>query len=283
MEMSKQISHVAVPIIIGQIFSLFVEMLNLVFAGHLGDPIYVAAAGLGNMYANVTCLLIIYGLNSAIATLCSQAYGAGNLRKCGVYLNKGRIAVIIFFVPIFGVMFLCETFLLAIKMDPRAAAIAQQYTYGIVVALFFQAQFDATRQFLNSIKQSAVITYMMIAASIYHCIILYVLVIVYNFGILGCAWGTVITYIINTSIVTIYCGWIRTDLKESFFFPDKECFEDLWDYFKIGLPSSAMISLEWWSFELQAVFSSWLGIIYGGSMVIMINILTVLTMIPFGA
>ena len=147
-------------------------------------------------------------------------------------------------------MFLCESFLLAIKMDPRAAAIAQQYTYGIVVALFFQAQFDATRQYLNAIKQSAVITYMMIAASIYHCIILYVLVIVYNFGIWGCAWGTVITYIINAAVVTIYCGWIRTDLKESFFFPDKECFEDLWDYFKIGLPSSAMISLEWWSFEL---------------------------------
>jgi Na+-driven multidrug efflux pump len=60
--------------------------------------------------------------------------------------------VIIFFVPIFGVMFLCETFLLAIKMDPRAAAIAQQYTYGVVVALFFQAQFDATRQYLNAIK-----------------------------------------------------------------------------------------------------------------------------------
>lgn len=153
----------------------------------------------------------------------------------------------------------------------------------MVVAFFFHAQFDATRQYLNSIKQSAVITYMMIAASIYHCIILYVLVIVYNFGILGCAWGTVITYIINTSLVTIYCGWIRTDLKESFFFPDKECFEDLWDYFKIGLPSSAMISLEWWSFELQAIFSSWLGIIYGGSMVIMINILTVLIMIPLGA
>ena len=70
-EMSKDLSSVAVPIIIGQIFSLFVEMLNLVFAGHLGDPIFVAAAGLGNMYANVTCLLIIYGLNSAIATLCS--------------------------------------------------------------------------------------------------------------------------------------------------------------------------------------------------------------------
>ena len=64
--MSKQISKIAVPIIIGQIFSLFIEMLNLVFAGRLGDPVYVAAAGLGNMYANVTCLLVIFGLNSAI-------------------------------------------------------------------------------------------------------------------------------------------------------------------------------------------------------------------------
>jgi Na+-driven multidrug efflux pump len=70
-EMSKDLGRIAVPIIVGQIFSLFVEMLNIVFAGHLGDPIYVAAAGLGNMYANITCLLIVYGLNSAIATLCS--------------------------------------------------------------------------------------------------------------------------------------------------------------------------------------------------------------------
>lgn len=69
--MTKEVMTVAFPIIIGQVFSLFVEMLNLVFAGHLDDPVYVAAAGLGNMYANITCLLVIYGLNSAIATLCS--------------------------------------------------------------------------------------------------------------------------------------------------------------------------------------------------------------------
>ena len=69
-------------------------------------------------------------------------------------------------------------------------------------------------------KQSSAITYMMIAASVYHCIILYVLVIVYDFGIYGCSWGTVITYIINSLVVTIYCGVIRQDLKESFFWPN---------------------------------------------------------------
>ena len=89
-------------------------------------------------------LLILYGLNSAIANLCFQAYGAENHRKYSIYLNKGRITVIIFFVSIFGFMFLCETFLLAIQIHPRPAAIAQQYTYGIVVAFLFQAQYDAT-------------------------------------------------------------------------------------------------------------------------------------------
>ena len=175
--MSRNLFKVAVPIIVGQIFSLFIEMLNLVFAGHLGDPVFVAAAGLGNMYANVTCLLVIYGLNSAIATLCSQAYGSGNMRKCGIYLNKGRIAVLIFFVPIFILMFLCESFLLLLRMDPETARQAQNYTYGIVFALFFQAQYDATRHYLNALHKSSIITYISIWSAVFHFGVLYVLII----------------------------------------------------------------------------------------------------------
>jgi len=68
-------------------------------------------------------------------------------------------------------------------------------------------------------------------------------------GIVGASVGTIITYFVNTVIVTVYCA-LKEDLKESFFFPTRECFDDLWDYFRIGLPSSAMISLEWWSFEI---------------------------------
>lgn len=122
----------------------------------------------------------------------------------------------------------------------------------------------------------------MIASSIYHCIILYILVDYLDWGIYGCSWGTLITYVVNTLILSVYC-MRKESLKESFFFPTKECFENMWDYFKIGIPSSAMISIEWWSFELQAVMSSYLGILYGGSMVIMINTLVMTSMVPYGA
>ena len=111
---------------------------------------------------------------------------------------------------------------------------------------------------------------------------LYVFVIQLKWGIIGASVGTIITYFMNSLLVTVYC-MLQKDLKESFFFPTKECFEDLWDYMRIGLPSSAMISLEWWSFEIQAILASYISVVAVGSMVIMINALTVLTMIPFGS
>lgn len=199
----------------------------------------------------------------------------------GVYLNKGRIANVIFFIPIFGIMFLCEPFLLAIKLNPEVAALAQQYCYGLYAALFFQAQVDATKNYLNSIRESRVVTALMFAAMFYHALTLYFFVDVFEWGIIGCSWGTMVTYLLNFILVTTYCG-LRSDLRESFFFPTSECFENMWDYFKIGLPASAMISLEWWSNELQAVMASYLSVVQGGAMVILINTLTTLSMIPMG-
>ena len=68
-------------------------------------------------------------------------------------------------------------------------------------------------------------------------------------GIVGASVGTIITYFVNFVIITVYC-MLSNDLKGSFFFPTRECFDDLWDYFRIGLPSTAMSSLDWWFFEI---------------------------------
>lgn len=126
----------------------------------------------------------------------------------------------------------------------------------------------------------------MIWSSFFHFFILWLFVLKLNMGIVGASVGTIVTYFFNIIIVTVYCSWKRGSdeiLRESFFLPTRECFDDLWDYFRIGLPSSAMISLEWWSFEIQAILASYISVVAVGSMVILINTLTVLTMIPFGS
>lgn len=53
----------------------------------------MAGMGLANVYANMSVTCVIMGLNSALATLISQSHGQGNLRLCGIYLNRARIVI----------------------------------------------------------------------------------------------------------------------------------------------------------------------------------------------
>ena len=55
---------------------------------------------MGNMIQNMIGLSIVIGLNGALETLVSQAYGAGNLQLCGTYLNRGLMIVVVCFIPI---------------------------------------------------------------------------------------------------------------------------------------------------------------------------------------
>ena len=65
------------PITLTSILEMMIEILNYAFVGHLNDRYALAAVGLGNMLINITAWAVIYGLNSALETLASQAVGAG--------------------------------------------------------------------------------------------------------------------------------------------------------------------------------------------------------------
>lgn len=112
--MSLSVLRIVGPSIIGQVFCILMETINTVFIGHLGDTAKMAGVGLGNMYVNIFSQSIFLGLNGAVATLVSQSYGSGNLRSCGVFLNKGWFITLVAFIPVFFILMQCERFLLAV-------------------------------------------------------------------------------------------------------------------------------------------------------------------------
>ena len=60
----------------------------------------IAGVGMGNMIMNMIGMSVIIGINGALETLCSQSYGANNLRLCGIYLNRSRFVLLMCFIPI---------------------------------------------------------------------------------------------------------------------------------------------------------------------------------------
>ena len=89
-----------------------VLMINVIFSGRLGDPAKTAGVGLGTTVNHIFGCCILFGLNRAMDTLISQAYGAGNLSLCGVYLVRAWIIGSIAFIPVTIICLNCDVFLL---------------------------------------------------------------------------------------------------------------------------------------------------------------------------
>jgi len=74
----------------------------------------IAGIAMGNFIMNVCCLSLINGLNGALETLVSQAYGSRNLQLCGEYLNRARATTVLGFMLVLGILLSSETLLIAI-------------------------------------------------------------------------------------------------------------------------------------------------------------------------
>ena len=86
MNIIKEVILLSLPTSIGSVCFLAIDSLNLIFIGHLNDPTKLSALGLGGVIVNMGATSVLWGLNCSLEALVSQAYGAGNLKLCGIYL-----------------------------------------------------------------------------------------------------------------------------------------------------------------------------------------------------
>lgn len=69
----------------------------------------IAGVGMGNVIMNMLGMAVAFGMNGALETFVSQSFGQGNLELCGVYLNRGRVVMTMFFLPVAIIMTQVET------------------------------------------------------------------------------------------------------------------------------------------------------------------------------
>ena len=114
-ESFMHVTRASIPTILSMVFFQLVALMNIYFVGHQDDPNLLAGVGLGNMLLNVCMFAVSQGLNGTIETFVSQAYGAGESRMCGVYLNRSRIIVFLVLVPVLIMFFWVDDILISIK------------------------------------------------------------------------------------------------------------------------------------------------------------------------
>mmetsp|Transcript_1809 Transcript_1809/g.2585 ORF Transcript_1809/g.2585 Transcript_1809/m.2585 type:complete len:222 (-) Transcript_1809:1044-1709(-) len=149
----KYFFKLAIPMIISNFAGFLMMPINAALAGRYEDSKALAAVGLGNVYSFIFVISIVSGLNSGQDTLTSQAFGSGNHRLCGVFLNRGALILLTFFIPlaVLPVIF-AERIFLFLGQDATVSQLAHSYLQYFLPGLLFFSLFDLLESFLAAMR-----------------------------------------------------------------------------------------------------------------------------------
>ena len=123
----------------------------------------------------------------------------------------------------------------------------------------------------------------MVVCTVLHILWNYIFVIYFDLEIIGTA---IAMFITNFSIL-IGCIWITNhqwDLQEALRvkLDDPFVFKFMWDYWKMAIPTMAVLLLDFATFEVMTIFSGYFGVPEQAACVILMNIYSILYNVSVG-
>lgn len=280
-ELTKQF-WVAAPMVCVSLLQFSLNLVSVIFVGHLGE-LALASASMGTSIASVTGFALLIGMGSALETLCGQAFGAKQYALLGTYLQRGVVILSATAVPIAFVWIHIGTILRAIGQDPEIADGAGHYVRWMLPSLFGYSILQPTVKFLQT--QSAVLP-MALSSSLVLCIhvpVCWLLVYKLGVGFKGAAIANGVSTWLNVTFLLLYIKF-GPACKRTWVGFTSEAFRDMKTFLKLAIPSTLMICLEYWSFELMVLMSGLLPNpqLEVSTFTISLNTIALLYMIPYG-
>nr|GMD18141.1 protein DETOXIFICATION 29-like [Ipomoea batatas] len=96
---SKKLWYLAAPAICSLVFQHSINAVTQIFAGHVGD-IQLAAVAVQISLISGFAFSILYGMGSALQTLCGQAFGAKRPEMLGIYLQRSWVILLATGIPL---------------------------------------------------------------------------------------------------------------------------------------------------------------------------------------
>ncbi len=232
----------SLPLIIGNLFQLFYNMVDTFIVGRtLGLE---ALAGVG-VSGSLTFFILGFaqGFTSGTAIPLAQAFGAGDYRKV-----KRSVAInIMLACAVTGVLTLASTYFLGdilrlIRTPEEIIGYAYDYIFIIFAGMIVTILFNMLSNILRAIGDSRTPVVALIVTTVVNIILDYVLIIYFKMGVKGAAYATVIAQVVAIMIClyVIYKGiYVLQVEKEDF----KLVGDELALHCKLGFPMGFQMSI----------------------------------------
>ena len=275
----------AAPIVVSQLGQVGMSTADTIMVGPLGAR-PLAAVGIGGALHSFTTL-VCTGVILGMAPLVSQAFGAGNLRRCREVLVQGFWLALLLSLPVMYVSLLGEEVTRALGQDREVAVLAGGYMRALTAGIAPLFVFLALRQYLEGMGRSTpamVLTFAGLALNIVanRAFIHGVPGWIPAMGVVGTGWATtVVRWVMLLGLL----AWVLSHrelnpLAGIRLRVDRALLATM---ARVGGPVGAQFGLEVGLFSFAAVMMGWLGPVELAAHQVTINIAATTFMVALGA
>ncbi|XP_010427939.1 PREDICTED: protein DETOXIFICATION 14-like isoform X1 [Camelina sativa] len=249
----RRLAYIAGPMVAVNLSMDFLQVISVVMIGHLGE-LFLSSTAIAVSFCSATGFSLVFGLASALETLCGQAYGAKQYEKLGVHTYTTILSLYLVCIPLSVLWNYMGAILSLIGQDPLVAQEAGKFATWLIPALFAYATLQPLVQFFQAQSLIFPLIISSLSALCCHLVLCWSLVFKFGLGSVGAAIAIGVSYWLNVIVLGLYmkfsssCSKSRATISMSVFRGMKE-------FFWLGIPSASMICLEWWSFEFLVLLS----------------------------
>ncbi|KAJ1663954.1 ethionine resistance protein [Coemansia sp. RSA 1813] len=250
----------SVPLVLSYLCQSSFTFASMLSVGKLGVN-ELAAASLAVMLVNVIVLMPSIGMACALETFCSAAFTASSDKtRVGFHLQRGLIAVTIQLIPtILGFVFI-DRLLVLTGQTEEVAALCAQFLRIWLLGSWPQLAFECLKRFVQAQGIMQASTWVMVVVAPLHLLNSYILVWspVLGMGFVGAPWAIVISNWMQFAGLVAFIAFGKARQAWGGF-ALRECFDGILEFYKLALPSAAMLGCSWVAFELVTFESSAFG------------------------
>ena len=255
---------------------------NILSLGHLGAK-ELGAATLSITTNNVINCAPAIGYACALDTFCSTAFTASaDKRVVGFHLSAGT--AVCDHSLLHGPSFLwnIEWLLLLAHQDPEVAHLCGKFMRVFLFGTPPWMLFECLKRFLQAQGDMKTSAKLLIFVAPIHALNNYLLVWSPTIGIgfLGAPLTCCITYWLMFLGLVVYISFSKA--REAWGGFDWRCIQGISEFYKLAIPSIAMVCCDWWAFEVLSIEASYLGSQALAAQSIIINTLSLLFQVPGG-